>query len=242
MNMTQSESVDLVQGLLDCELKDSRDIVLCTPFTSLSKVSEMIKDSKISLGAQNVYDEESGAYTGEISTGMLLDLDVEYVIIGHSERREIFKESDEFINRKLLKLLEKGLKPILCVGETLEEREAEKHFDKVGSQVKNCLANVKADEIENIVIAYEPIWAIGTGKSASSEDAEEMSKFIRDNIEEMYGKSESEKIRIQYGGSVKPDTIDELMEKENVDGALVGGASLKASDFARIINFEVKND
>lgn len=241
MNMTQSESIDLVNGLLDCDLDNTRDIVLCTPFTSLSKVSELIKDSDISLGAQNVYYEDAGAYTGEISTAMLKDLDVKYVIIGHSERRKIFGESDELINKKLRKLLEENLTPILCVGETLEERKDDKHFDKVKNQIDLCLEGIKPDDIENIVIAYEPIWAIGTGESASSEDAEEMCKFIREHVGEKFGEKEAEKMRIQYGGSVKPDIVDELMEKENVDGALVGGASLKAKDFSRIINFEVNN-
>lgn len=238
MNMTQTESVNLVQELLDLGLEGHGDVVLCVPFTSLSMVSEHIFDTNIKLGAQNVFTEDKGAYTGEISADMLADLNVKYVIVGHSERRQIFNESDEFINKKVLKLLGKGLCPILCVGESLEEREAGKEFELVKSQITNCLKNVEKSQLANIVIAYEPIWAIGTGKSASSDDAEEMCKFIRKELNSLFG-SVADDVRIQYGGSVKPTSIDELMSKENIDGALVGGASLVAKDFSRIVDYEV---
>jgi triosephosphate isomerase len=239
MNMTPKESIEFVSKLKEVIKNTSGEVAICVPFTSIYPVSNEILDTKIKLGAQNVYFEESGAYTGEISGLMLKDMGVEYAIVGHSERRELFFESDEMINNKVKKLLELGINPILCVGETLEEREKEIHFDKVKSQISACLKDVKY--LEKVVIAYEPIWAIGTGKSASSDDAEEMCAFIRSLLKDNYGKEISEAIRIQYGGSVKPETIDELMSKENIDGALVGGASLNIEDFSRISNYEVIN-
>ncbi len=242
MNMTPSESVNFVEKLIDEEIKSPGEIVICVPFTSLYPVKEAVSNSEIKLGSQNVYFESSGAYTGEISGEMLKDLNVDYAIVGHSERREIFGESDEMINKKVLKLLELDINPILCVGETLEEREDGTHFDKVKSQITACLKDVDEKNLEKVVIAYEPIWAIGTGKSASSDDAEEMCAFIRNLIKEFFGEKVSNSIRIQYGGSVKPETIDELMSKENIDGALVGGASLKVEDFCRITNYGEIND
>lgn len=242
MNFNKEETIDFTKELLKLNNNSNGEVVLCVPFTSISTVDELIKDSNIKLGAQNMYFEDSGAYTGEISGSMLKSYGVEYVIIGHSERREFFKETDEIVNKKVLKTLESDLKPILCVGESLEEREGERHFEVVKNQLEKDLTGISEDKLENIVIAYEPIWAIGTGKSASSDDAEEMCKYIRNVIKDLYSEDISDKIRIQYGGSVKPNTIDELMKKENIDGALVGGASLVPEDFVRIISYEVVNE
>lgn len=242
MNMTSSESIAFISKLKEVTKNTPGEVAVCVPFTSIYPVSNEIADTEIKLGAQNVYFEDSGAYTGEISGDMLKDMGVDYAIVGHSERREIFFESDDMINKKVKKLLEIGINPILCVGETLEEREDEIHFDKVKSQINACLKDVNKEDLDKVVIAYEPIWAIGTGKSASSDDAEEMCAFIRELLKDNYGEVISEAIRIQYGGSVKPETIDELMSKANIDGALVGGASLKIEDFSRISNYEVVNE
>lgn len=241
MNMTPSEAEKFIDEFVGLEMEKTGEVVICPPFIDLYPLSQKLKDSQISLGAQNIYPETAGAYTGEISPAMVKDLGVEYVIIGHSERRQIFKESNDFINKKLLVLLEEGLKPILCVGESLEEREAGKEFDLVRSQLLACLKDVEKDQISNVVIAYEPIWAIGTGKSASSDDAEAMCKFIRGELDKLYGDL-SQDVRILYGGSVKPATINDLMAKENIDGALVGGASLKAEDFSKLVSYEVSHD
>lgn len=238
MNKTQSQTKELLEEFKKIEYdSDKSDVALCFPFTSLAVARDLLKDSNISVGAQNVFYEKSGAYTGEVSTEMLEDIGVEYVIIGHSERREILGESDEMINKKLLSILESSLKPILCVGETLEERESNEYKEKIHKQIFADLEGVSKERIKDITIAYEPIWAIGTGRSASAEDAEEMCLYIREIIEEMYDEVEAQEVRIQYGGSVKPSTIKELMEKENIDGVLVGGASLKAEDFGEIINY-----
>lgn len=241
MNMTPSEAEKFLDEFLALDMDKKGEVVICPPFVDLYPLSKKLENSPIKLGAQNVYTEDSGAYTGEVSVAMLKDLGVQYVIIGHSERREIFKESDEFINKKLLKLLSNDLVPILCLGETLEEREAGKEFDLVKSQLLACLKDVASEEVAKLVIAYEPIWAIGTGKSASSDDAEAMCKFIRDEVEKLYP-GQGEKLRILYGGSVKPSTINDLMAKENVDGALVGGASLNPADFEKLVSYEVNND
>lgn len=237
MNKTQSETIMLLNEMLDIEVKGDREAVVCLPFTSISAGADLLEDSIIKLGAQNVFYEDRGAFTGEVSCEMLNDLGVEYVIVGHSERREILKETDDEINKKVKKLLEYNLKPILCVGETLDERKAEKHFDKVKGQIIKDLDGVEVEALSDIVIAYEPIWAIGTGVSASSEDAEDMCSYIRQTVKEVYGEEASEHIRIQYGGSVKPETISEIMAMPNIDGALVGGASLKAADFKALFDF-----
>ncbi len=237
MNKTQSETVILLNELYDLHVEGDREAVVCLPFTSISAGSDILEDSVIKLGAQNVFYEDRGAFTGEISCEMLNDLGVEYVIVGHSERREILKETDEEINKKVKKLLEYNLKPILCCGETFEERESNNHFTKVKNQIIADLKDVSAEEMTEIVIAYEPIWAIGTGVSASSQDAEDMCAFIRNTIDEIYGKEVANSVRIQYGGSVKPETIKEIMAMPNIDGALVGGASLKAEDFSALVNY-----
>jgi len=237
MNKNITESKELVKNILNIALNKDVEAVLCTPFVNLSTVKEMIKDTDIKLGAQNMHYEESGAFTGEISADMLTDVGVDYVILGHSERREYFEETDELVNKKLLVALSKGIKPILCCGETLEEREQEQEKHKVGRQIVKGLQGVKEVDFANVVIAYEPIWAIGTGKTASSDDAEAMCKFIRELVRETHGDNAAEAVRIQYGGSVKPANVKEIMEKENIDGALVGGASLEADSFGQLVNF-----
>ncbi|MDU1829600.1 triose-phosphate isomerase, partial [Anaerococcus sp.] len=190
----------------------------------------------INFGGENMYYEESGAFTGEISPLMLTDIGADYVILGHSERRDIFGEDDKLINEKVLSAFSHDLTPILCCGESLEEREANKQEEKVKAQLTADLADVSEEDIKKLIIAYEPIWAIGTGKTASAEDAEAMCAFIRNLIAELYSEDAAEAVRIQYGGSVKPANVKELMAKENIDGALVGGASLKADDFADLVN------
>lgn len=210
-------------------------VIVCPPFTSLEAASTLTKDSSISVGAQNMYFEENGAYTGEISADMLLSVGCEYVILGHSERRTIFKESDELINKKIKKALSKGLKPIFCIGETLQEREEDRTKKVIEVQVKQGLVDVTAEDFKNIILAYEPVWAIGTGKTASPAQAQEVHKFIRSLLAEMYGKEVADATVIQYGGSVKPENAKELMAQPDIDGALVGGACLKAASFIEII-------
>lgn len=235
MNKTVSEAVQLVDEIKALDLNKDVEAVVCVPFIDLTEVKKALEGTDIGLGAQNMYFEESGAYTGEVSPVMLKELGVDYVILGHSERRQYFKECDELINKKVLSAQEHGLRPILCVGETLEEREAGKEKEKVRGQIEKDLKGVK--DFENVVVAYEPIWAIGTGKTASSEDAEEMCAYIRELIGEFFGNDAKEVIRIQYGGSVKPNNVKELMAKDNIDGALVGGASLQAESFRDLVNF-----
>lgn len=237
MNKTVSESKELINEIKNIDLSKDVEPVVIVPFTSAYVAKELLKDTDIKVGVQNMYFEESGAFTGEISSLMLTDLEIDYVIIGHSERREIFKESDELLNKKVKSALEHNLKPILCCGETLAEREENRQEEKVKSQLEKNLDGVSIEDIEKIVIAYEPIWAIGTGKTASSDDAEEMCKFIRNLIKDMYSEEASNKVRIQYGGSVKPNNIKEIMSKENIDGALIGGASLEADSFAALVNY-----
>lgn len=241
MNKTVSESIDLAKGLVK-NLKDvnDREILICPPFTSLYPVYEVVKGTNIRLGAQDVFYEENGAFTGEISAVMLKDVGCEYVIIGHSERRHIIKENDEIINKKVKKALEHGLKVILCVGELLEEREMGKTLEVVKDQVLRGLAGVSSNDMNNVVIAYEPVWAIGTGKTAQPEDAQEVHSFIRKLLSETYSDEIANKTIIQYGGSVKASNIDELMAMEDIDGALVGGASLILDEFTRIVKFVKK--
>ncbi|MBI1978376.1 MAG: triose-phosphate isomerase [Candidatus Omnitrophica bacterium] len=219
-----------VHKITDC------DIVVCPAFTTLAAVSKEIEDTKIELGAQNMHYETEGAFTGEISPLMLKDVRCRYVILGHSERRQHFKETDELINKKVMAALKYNLVPILCVGETLEEREARHAFEVVKQQFDRCLKNLKAEEVARVVIAYEPVWAIGTGKTATPEQAEQMHSYIRRLLNEQFGEEVGEKVYILYGGSVKPDNIAQLMAKPNVDGALVGGASIKAESFIQIVS------
>ena len=236
MNNTISESLDLIEGIKKHKLNEGVEAVVCVPFTSLNEVKKLLEGTQIKLGAQNIHWEESGAYTGEISPLMLKEIGIDYCIIGHSERRQYFNETDETVNKKIKTALKHDIKVIVCVGETLEEREAHREEEIVKAQVLKAFEDINSEDAKNIVIAYEPIWAIGTGKTASSEDANQMCKFIRNIIVEKYDENTGENIRIQYGGSVKPQTIAELMEKEDIDGALVGGASLVAEDFVKLVN------
>lgn len=237
MNKTIKEAVALVTELKDQINETDVEVVVCCPFTALSEVKRTIDGSKLKLGAQNMHWEDSGAFTGEISADMLKEIGVEYVILGHSERRQYFNETDEIINKKVHKAIEKGLKPILCVGETLEEREADQTFDVVKRQTLLCLEGVKEADLENMVIAYEPVWAIGTGKTATAEDANAVIAYIREVIQNQYNDTISEIIRIQYGGSVKASNASEIMNEADIDGALVGGASLEVEGFLGIVHF-----
>jgi triosephosphate isomerase len=213
------------------------EIVVCPPFTSLVAVAEVIKGSNIGLGAQNLYWEKSGAFTGEVSAPMLKALGCTYVIIGHSERRTYFHETDETVNKKIFATLAEGLKPIVCVGETLEEREKGETFNVIKRQVTNGLARLSAEQMKTVVIAYEPVWAIGTGKTATPEQAQEVHAFIRKLLTELFGKTTADATRIQYGGSVNASNATTLMNQPDIDGALVGGASLKADSFEKIVKF-----
>ncbi len=235
MNNTIKEGLDLIEDLKSKELDSNVEKVVCIPFTLLKDLKDKLKGTDIKLGAQNMHWEDSGAYTGEVSPIMLKEIGVDYVIIGHSERRQYFCETDETVNKKIKSAIKHDIKPILCVGESLEDREKGKEKEIVKSQIEKALEDV--ENIETLVVAYEPIWAIGTGKTASSDQANDMIHFIRKTIWSLYGDT-SDQIRIQYGGSVKPDNIVELMAKSDIDGALVGGASLKAEDFMDLINFK----
>jgi len=237
MNKTPSEAVALVNELKDLVKNDEVDVVYCVPAIDIVPVVEAVKGTNVKIGAENMYFEESGAYTGEISAAMLKDAGVEYVIIGHSERRDYFKEDDVLLNKKVKKAIEAGITPILCCGETLEQREMGIAVDFIRLQIKSDLKDVAATDVAKLVIAYEPIWAIGTGKTATSDQAEEICKAVRDCIREMYDDATAEKVRIQYGGSVNAGNAAELFTKPNIDGALVGGASLKA-DFGKIVNYK----
>jgi triosephosphate isomerase len=237
MNKTIEEAVSLVNEL-KAGVKDAKcEVVVCPTFVCLPAVIEAVKGTNIEVGAQNMHFEEQGAFTGEVSPVMLKSLGVKYVVIGHSERRQYFAETDETVNKKVHAAFAHELIPIMCVGETLSQREEGKAFDVIGAQISKDLEGLTTKQVEKIVIAYEPIWAIGTGKTATSEDANQVIKFIRDKVAEMFGRDAAEKTRIQYGGSVKPSSIKEQMAQSDIDGALVGGASLKADDFAAIVNF-----
>ncbi len=237
MNKDVNETKELIKGLLKelQNIKQKCDVILCPPFTSLSEAGKLLENTAVKLGAQNMYFEESGAYTGEISASMILSAGCEYVILGHSERRTIFKESDETINKKIKQALKAGLKPIFCIGETLEQRESNQTNDIIKKQVTGGLKDLTDHDLEKMIIAYEPVWAIGTGKNATPEQAEEVHKFIRNLIKENFSDKTAENIVIQYGGSVKPDNASELLSQPDIDGALVGGASLKADSFTGII-------
>ena len=237
MNMTPSEAEALINELIPCvENKNGCDIVICVPFVDLHTAVTLTKGTNINVGAQNVHFKKNGAYTGEISADMLKECGAEYVVIGHSERRQYFGETDETVNLRLLAALEAGITPILCVGEVLTEREQEITAEVVARQTKVALLNVDADAVKNVIIAYEPVWAIGTGKTATSEQAEEVCAVIRNVLSEKYGKDTAEAVTIQYGGSMKPDNAAELLSKYNVDAGLIGGASLKAKDFTAIVD------
>jgi triosephosphate isomerase len=238
MNKTPKEAAALIEALIPLVKDvDNVDIVVCPPFVNLAAAKAALADSNIKLGAQNMHFEESGAYTGEISPEMLLAMGVEYVILGHSERRQYFGETDTGVNKKAKAALKAGIKPIVCVGETLEERESGITAEVVCRQTKLALLGLSADEAAGIVIAYEPIWAIGTGKTATSDDANNTIGSIRTAVEQVYGKNIADSIRIQYGGSMKPSNAAELMAKPEIDGGLIGGAALNAEDFSGIVKF-----
>ncbi len=238
MHKTNQEAKDFMTELLPLitDLKDV-DVLVCPPFTLISTVDQGREGSKVLLGAQNMYFEEKGAFTGEVAPAMLKDLNCEFVILGHSERRWIFGENDELINKKVISAFEHDLIPVLCVGEKLEERESGQTEQVILKQLENDLKGVSEDHLKNMVIAYEPVWAIGTGKNASEKDAKEACDLIREFIHSRFGSETSDKVRILYGGSVKPENVSMYMSQEGIDGALVGGASLKADSFAKLTKF-----
>ena len=237
MNMTPSQAVALVEELKPLVVSEDVDVVFCVPAIDIIPVVEACKGTNIQVGAENMYFEEKGAYTGEISPAMLTDAGVKYVVLGHSERREYFAETNETVNKKVLKAFEHGITPIMCCGETLEQREQGVTMDFIRQQVKVGMQNVTADQAKEMVIAYEPIWAIGTGKTATTEQAEEVCAGIRACVAEVYDEATAEAIRIQYGGSVNAGNAAELFAQTDIDGGLVGGASLKA-DFGKIVNYK----
>lgn len=239
MNKTVDEAVKLVEDLKPLVRGAEAEVVVCPTFVCLNDAVKATAMSNIGVGAQNMYYKENGAYTGEISPVFLKDMKVEYVILGHSERRQYFKEDDSEINKKVIAALEHGLKPILCVGETLEQREAGITFEVINTQLEGCLAGLENRNLDALIIAYEPVWAIGTGKTATSEDANEVIGFIRKQLGEKLGKEVADKTRILYGGSVKASNTKELMGMPEIDGALVGGASLDAVEFSKIVNYNI---
>lgn len=237
MNKTPAETVALINELKPLVVTEDADVVFCVPAISLTTALDAAKGTNIEIGAQNMYYEESGAYTGEIAPGMLTSIGIKYVIIGHSERREYFAETDETVNKKVLKAFEHGITPIICCGESLKQREQGITIDWIRQQIKIAFLNVTVDQAKEAVIAYEPIWAIGTGKVATTEQAEEVCKAIRECIAEIYDEATAAAIRIQYGGSVTAASAADLFSQPNIDGGLVGGASLKA-DFGKIVNYK----
>ena len=243
LNKTVAESVDLAVALKQ-ELADmdDADIVVAPVFTALAKVAGALSGSNIALAGQNCHPEQSGAFTGEISPALLKDAGCRYVIVGHSERRQLFGETNSFINKKVLSLLCAGLKPIFCIGETLEEREKGRIFDVLREQIITGLMNVASSDLVQLTVAYEPVWAIGTGKTATDQQAEEVHTFIRYLLSNLHGNEIAAQIRIIYGGSVKPENIEGLMARKNIDGVLVGGASLDAGDFVKIARFQRRAD
>lgn len=237
MHKTINEAKSFVEEIKGSIKETDVEAVICAPYTILKDLKEVTKGTNIKVGAQNMHFEENGAFTGEISPLMLKELEIDYVIIGHSERRQYFNETDETVNKKVKKALEHSIIPIMCVGESLEQREAGDTKSIVKSQVEKGLQGIDHEDIKKIVVAYEPIWAIGTGKTASSEDANEVIAYIREVIKNVSSEDISEEIRIQYGGSVKPSNVEEIMNQSDIDGALVGGASLEPKDFIELVNF-----
>ena len=237
MNMLPNEAISMITNLAPLVENSEDEVVLCMPYVDLFYGLLTAQGTNIKIGAQNMHFEEKGAYTGEVSGQMLNSIGVEYVIIGHSERRQYFNETDESVNKKIKAAFANNLKPIVCVGESLEQRESGIAFDIITAQVEKALDGLTNDQVENTIIAYEPIWAIGTGKTATKEDANEACKKIRDKIAEIYGNDISENVIIQYGGSMKPSNAKELLEMPDIDGGLIGGASLKVEDFSQIVNY-----
>ncbi|MCF0126799.1 MAG: triose-phosphate isomerase [Clostridia bacterium] len=238
MNMLPNEAIKFIEELTPLVKDTENEVILCVPYTDLFYALLTAQGTNIKIGAQNMHFEEKGAYTGEISGQMLKSINVEYVIIGHSERRQYFGETDETVNRKVKAAFSNGLKPIVCVGETLEERENGKTGEIITNQTALALEGLSNEQVENTIIAYEPIWAIGTGKTATSEDANNSIKEIRNKIEEIYGQNTANRVIIQYGGSVKSSNAKELFEMSDIDGGLVGGASLQAEEFSKIVKYK----
>ena len=238
MNKTPKEAAEFCKLMKEKVVSDAIEVVFCVPFVDLYPVLEELKGTGIGVGAENMHFAESGAYTGEVSAQMLKEMGVGYVILGHSERRQYFGETDEMVNQKVKKALETGIVPILCCGETLEQREAGITIEWVRIQIKCALAGVSAEDAKKVVVAYEPIWAIGTGKTATAEDANKTIGYIRSLIKKTFGAEVAKNLRIQYGGSMKPANAKELMAMRNIDGGLIGGAALKAEDFAAIVNYK----
>ena len=238
MNMIPNEAINFINEFAPLVKDTENEVVLCVPYTDLFYALLNVQETNIKIGAQNMHFEATGAYTGEISAEMLKCINVSHVIIGHSERRQYFNETDESVNKKTKKALDTGLTPIVCVGETLEEREQGKTSDIITTQTRLALEGLTGEEVAKTIIAYEPIWAIGTGKTATAEDANESVKTIRKEIEKNYGKDVAECVIIQYGGSVKSTNAKELFTTSDIDGGLVGGASLKPEEFAKIVNFD----
>ena len=237
MFKTKAEAIAFAEEFRELYKDTDVQTAICAPFTNLEALKEAFAGTELKVGAQNVHFADEGAFTGEISVSMLEEIGVDFCIVGHSERRQYFGETDETVNKKLKKLFEGPIRPILCVGESLEERDADKAFDVVGGQIKADLDGIDAADVKKLVIAYEPIWAIGTGRTATPDQAEEMCAFIRKTLIELYGEEVSDEVIIQYGGSVKPANATEIMNMDEIDGALVGGASLKPKDFMEIIDF-----
>ena len=239
MNKTPDEAKVFVEEIKAGINNAEADVFVFPPFLALQTVSEILKDADVNVGAQNMYIEDKGAYTGEISADMLQSIGINSIIIGHSERRQIFKEDDELIHAKLVKALAKGMIPILCCGEALEEREEGNYIDFINDQIKSAFADVAEADAQKVIIAYEPIWAIGTGKTATAEDANNMIYNIRQEMSNLYGQMTAQRVIIQYGGSVKASNCKELFSTSDIDGALVGGASLNADEFAKIVNYDI---
>jgi len=239
MHLTVPEAADLVHGIIPaCSDKTDVEVVVAPAFTAILAVAVILKGTGIKVAAQNMHHEPKGAFTGEVSAAMLVDAGCEYVIIGHSERRQFFGETDESVNRKLASALGEGLIPIVCVGETLDERESGRAFEVIERQLSGGLKDIGPKQMEKTVLAYEPVWAIGTGKTATPAEAQEVHGFIRGWLRKTHGEGIASQVRIQYGGSVKPDNVRELMAQEDIDGALVGGAALKADSFAALVNYK----
>ena len=238
MNMLPNEAISMITELIPLVKDTENEVILCVPYTDLFYALLTAQGTNIKIGAQNMHFEEKVAYTGEVSGKMLKSIGVQYVIIGHSERRQYFNETDETVNKKIKAAYANDLKPIVCVGETLEQREAGNAFDVITSQTQKALDGLSNEQVQNTIIAYEPIWAIGTGKTATNEDANNAIIKIREKICQIYGQNVAERVIIQYGGSMKPNNAKELLEMSDIDGGLIGGASLKAEDFASIVNYE----
>ena len=239
MNMLPNEAIEFIEKLTPLVKNTENEVILCVPYTDLFYCLMNVQGTNIKIGAQNMHWEEKGAYTGEISGKMLKSIGVEYVIIGHSERRQYFAETDETVNKKIKAAFENGLKPIVCVGETLEQRENDETVKIITDQIQKALDGLTKEQVEKTIIAYEPIWAIGTGKTATKEEANEAIKEIRNKIKEIYGEEVANKVIIQYGGSVKSSNAKEIFEMSDIDGGLIGGASLKPEEFEKIVNYNI---